>query len=125
MNMSVMLRRRLPRTMRTLREDSGNVPDRRCLLLGKLESLEAGDGWFRPEKGELPPDAGTVIAIVSGSPANGVALTGSYQTASYFANNPADWVIDEWLSGKILQCIAGSRHRKPGGSQEENPGDLG
>ena len=62
----------------------------------KLERLEAGDGWFRPEKGELPPDAGTVIAIVSGSPADGVTLTGSYQTASYFANNPADWVIDEW-----------------------------
>ena len=62
----------------------------------KLERLEAGDGWSRPEKGELPPDAGTVIAIVSGSPADGVTLTGSYQTASYFANNPADWVIDEW-----------------------------
>ena len=62
----------------------------------KLERLEAGDGWSRPEKGELPPDAGTVIAIVSGSPADGITLTGSYQTASYFANNPADWVIDEW-----------------------------
>lgn len=62
----------------------------------KLESLEAGDGWRRPEKGELPPDAGTVIAIVSGSPTDGITLTGSYQTASYFANNPADWVIDEW-----------------------------
>lgn len=62
----------------------------------KLESQEAGDGWSRPEKGELPPDAGTVIAIVSGSPADGITLTGSYQTASYFANNPADWVIDEW-----------------------------
>ena len=62
----------------------------------KLESLEAGDGWARPEKGELPPDAGTVIAIVSGSPADGITLTGSYQTASYFANDPAGWVIDEW-----------------------------
>ena len=62
----------------------------------KLEHLEAGDGWFRPEKGELPPDAGTVIAIVSGSPTDGITLTGSYQTASYFANNPAGWVIDEW-----------------------------
>ena len=62
----------------------------------KLESQEAEDGWFRPEKGELPPDAGTVIAIVSGSPADGITLMGSYQTASYFANNPADWVIDEW-----------------------------
>ena len=62
----------------------------------KLERLEAGDGWFRLEKGELPPDAGTVIAIVSGSPADGITLMGSYQTASYFANNPADWVIDEW-----------------------------
>ena len=62
----------------------------------KLERLEAGDGWFRPEKGELPPDAGTVIAIVSGSPADGITLTGSYQTASYFANAPAGWVIDEW-----------------------------
>ena len=62
----------------------------------KLERLEAGDGWARPEKGELPPDAGTVIAIVSGSPADGVALTGSYQTASYFANDSAGWVVDEW-----------------------------
>ena len=62
----------------------------------KLEHLEAGDGWSRPEKGELPPDAGTVIAIVSGSPADGITLTGSYQTASYFANDPAGWVIDEW-----------------------------
>lgn len=62
----------------------------------KLERLEAGDGWFRPEKGELPPDGETVIAIVSGSPADGITLMGSYQTASYFANNPADWVIDEW-----------------------------
>ena len=62
----------------------------------KLESQEAGDGWFRPEKGELPPDAGTVIAIVSGSPTDGITLTGSYQTASYFANDPAGWVIDEW-----------------------------
>ena len=61
----------------------------------KLESQEAGDGWFRPEKGELPPDAGTVIAIVSGSPADGITLTGSYQTASYFANDPAGWVVDE------------------------------
>ena len=35
----------------------------------KLESLEAGDGWFRPEKGELPSAGRSVIAIVSGSPA--------------------------------------------------------
>lgn len=62
----------------------------------KLESQEARDDWFRPEKGELPPDAGTVIAIVSGSPVDGVALTGSYQTASYFANDSAGWVVDEW-----------------------------
>lgn len=62
----------------------------------KLERLESGDGWFRPEKGELPPDAGTVIAIVSGSPAKNITLNGSYQTASYFANDPAGWVIDEW-----------------------------
>lgn len=62
----------------------------------KLERLEAGDGWSRPEKGELPPDGETVIAIVSGSPADGITLNGSYQTASYFANDPAGWVIDEW-----------------------------
>lgn len=62
----------------------------------KLERLEAGDGWFRPEKGELPSAGRSVIAIVSGSPADGITLMGSYQTASYFANNPADWVIDEW-----------------------------
>ena len=62
----------------------------------KLESLEAGDGWRRPEKGELPPDAGTVIAIVSGSPADGITLNGSYQTATYYEENSAGWVVDEW-----------------------------
>ena len=62
----------------------------------KLERLEAGDGWFRPEKGELPPDGETVIAIVSGSPADGTTLTGSYQTASYYGEDSAGWVVDEW-----------------------------
>lgn len=62
----------------------------------KLERLEAGDGWARPEKGELPPDAGTVIAIVSGSPADGITLNGSYQTATYYEENSAGWVVDEW-----------------------------
>ena len=62
----------------------------------KLERLEAGDGWFRPEKGERPPDGETVIAIVSGSPADGTTLTGSYQTASYYGEDSAGWVVDEW-----------------------------
>lgn len=62
----------------------------------KLERLEAGDGWRYPEKGELPADEGLVLAIVSGSPASGISLVGSYQTASYFANDPASWVIEEW-----------------------------
>lgn len=62
----------------------------------KLERLEAGDGWFRPEKGELPPDGETVIAIVSGSPADGITLNGSYQTATYYEENSAGWVVDEW-----------------------------
>lgn len=62
----------------------------------KLERLEAGDGWFRPEKGELPPDGETVIAIVSGSPADEITLNGSYQTATYYEENPAGWVVDEW-----------------------------
>ena len=62
----------------------------------KLERLEAGDGWSRPEKGELPPDAGTVIAIVSGSPADEITLNGSYQTATYYEENSAGWVVDEW-----------------------------
>ena len=62
----------------------------------KLERLEAGDGWFRPEKGELPPDGETVIAIVSGSPTDGITLTGSYQTASYYGEDSAGWVVDEW-----------------------------
>ena len=70
-----------------------------------LEALEAGDGWFRPEKGELPPDAGTVIAIVSGSPADGITLTGSYQTASYFASDPAGWVVDEWPEWETPEVI--------------------
>ena len=62
----------------------------------KLERLEAGDGWFRPEKGELPPDGETVIAIVSGSPTDGITLNGSYQTATYYEENSAGWVVDEW-----------------------------
>lgn len=62
----------------------------------KLERLEAGDGWFRPEKGELPPDGETVIAIVSGSPADGITLNGSYQTAACYEENSAGWVVDEW-----------------------------
>lgn len=62
----------------------------------KLESQEAGDGWFRPEKGELPPDGETVIAIVSGSPADEITLNGSYQTATYYEENSAGWVVDEW-----------------------------
>ena len=72
----------------------------------KLERLEAGDGWSRPEKGELPPDAGTVIVIVSGSPANGLTLNGCYQTANYYADDPAGWVIDEWpeWENPIVHC---------------------
>lgn len=72
----------------------------------KLERLEAGDGWFRPEKGELPPDAGTVIVIVSGSPANGLTLNGCYQTANYYADDPVGWVIDEWpeWENPIVHC---------------------
>ena len=62
----------------------------------KLESQEAGDGWFRPEKGELPPDGETVIAIVSGSPTDGITLNGSYQTATYYGEDSAGWVVDEW-----------------------------
>ena len=62
----------------------------------KLESLEAGDGWFRPEKGELPSAGRSVIAIVSGSPAKNITLNGSYQTASYYGEDSAGWVVDEW-----------------------------
>lgn len=62
----------------------------------KLESLEAGDGWFRPEKGELPPAGRSVIAIVSGSPRKNITLNGSYQTATYYGEEPEGWVIDEW-----------------------------
>lgn len=62
----------------------------------KLERLEAGDGWSRPEKGELPPQGETVIAIVSGTPAYGVTLKGSYQMATYYGEEPEGWVIEEW-----------------------------
>lgn len=62
----------------------------------KLESLEAGDGWFRPEKGELPEEEVTVIAVVSGSPSAAVTLLGSYQTAAYYEGDPSSWVVDEW-----------------------------
>ena len=62
----------------------------------KLERLEAGDGWRRPEKGELPTEEVTVIAIVSGSPSAEVTLLGSYQTATYYGEDPAGWVVDEW-----------------------------
>lgn len=62
----------------------------------KLESLEAGDGWHRPEKGELPTEEVTVIAIVSGSPSAEVTLLGSYQTATYYGEDYSGWVVDEW-----------------------------
>lgn len=62
----------------------------------KLERLEAGDGWFRPEKGELPTEEVTVIAIVSGSPSAEVTLLGSYQTATYYGKDSSGWVVDEW-----------------------------
>ena len=62
----------------------------------KLESQEAGDGWFRPEKGELPTEEVTVIAIVSGSPSAEVTLLGSYQTATYYGKDSSGWVVDEW-----------------------------
>lgn len=62
----------------------------------KLESLEAGDGWSRPEKGELPSAGRSVIAIVSGSPAKNITLNGSYQTATYYGEDSAGWVVDEW-----------------------------
>ena len=62
----------------------------------KLESQEAGDGWFRPEKGELPSAGRSVIAIVSGSPAKNITLNGSYQTATYYGEDSAGWVVDEW-----------------------------
>ena len=62
----------------------------------KLERLEAGDGWFRPEKGELPSAGRSVIAIVSGSPAKNITLNGSYQTATYYGEDSTGWVVDEW-----------------------------
>ena len=62
----------------------------------KLERLKAGDGWFRPEKGELPSAGRSVIAIVSGSPAKNITLNGSYQTATYYGEDSAGWVVDEW-----------------------------
>ena len=64
--------------------------------LERLEALEAGDGWFRPEKGELPSAGRSVIAIVSGSPAKNITLNGSYQTATYYGEDSAGWVVDEW-----------------------------
>ena len=72
----------------------------------KLERLESGDGWFRPEKGELPTEGETVLALVSGSPADRITLVGSCQTASYFANDPVGWVIDEWpeWENPIVHC---------------------
>ena len=62
----------------------------------KLERLESGDGWHRPEKGELPSAGRTVIAIVSGSPAKNITLNGSYQTATYYGEDSAGWVVEEW-----------------------------
>ena len=62
----------------------------------KLERLEAGDGWFRPEKGELPSAGRSVIAIVSGSPTKNITLNGSYQTATYYGEDFTGWVVDEW-----------------------------
>ena len=69
----------------------------------KLEHLEAGGGWFRPEKGELPPDGETVIAIVSGSPTENITLHASYQTAVYIPDE--GWVIDEWPEWETPEVI--------------------
>lgn len=70
----------------------------------KLESLEAGDGWRRPEKGELPPEGKPVLALVSGSPTENITLRASYQTAFYIPDE--GWAIDEWLEWEnpIVHC---------------------
>lgn len=69
----------------------------------KLESQEAGDGWFRPEKGELPPEGKTVLALVSGSPTENITLHASYQTAVYIPDE--GWAIDEWPEWKTPEVI--------------------
>ena len=69
----------------------------------KLERLEAGDGWFRPEKGELPPEGKTVLALVSGSPTEKITLHASYQTAVYIPDE--GWVIDEWPEWETPEVI--------------------
>ena len=69
----------------------------------KLERLEAGDGWFRPEKGELPPEGKTVLALVSGSPTENITLHASYQTAVYIPDE--GWVIDEWSEWETPEVI--------------------
>ena len=69
----------------------------------KLEHLEAGDGWSRPEKGELPPEGKTVLALVSGSPTENITLHASYQTAVYIPDE--GWVIDEWPEWETPEVI--------------------
>lgn len=69
----------------------------------KLESQEAGDGWFRPEKGELPPEGKTVLALVSGSPTENITLHASYQTAVYIPDE--GWAIDEWPEWETPEVI--------------------
>ena len=69
----------------------------------KLERLEAGDGWFRPEKGELPPEGETVLALVSGSPTENITLHASYQTAVYIPDE--GWAIDEWPEWETPEVI--------------------
>lgn len=69
----------------------------------KLERLEAGDGWRRPEKGELPPEGKTVLALVSGSPTENITLHASYQTAFYIPEE--GWAIDEWPEWETPEVI--------------------
>ena len=69
----------------------------------KLERLESGDGWFRPEKGELPPEGKTVLALVSGSPTENITLHASYQTAVYIPDE--GWAIDEWPEWETPEVI--------------------
>ena len=69
----------------------------------KLERQEAGDGWFRPEKGELPSEGKTVLALVSGSPTENITLHASYQTAVYIPDE--GWVIDEWPEWETPEVI--------------------
>lgn len=72
----------------------------------KLAREETGDGWYRPNKGQLPPIGKRVIALVCGQPSPEIDLVGSCQMAEYFKTGEREeWRIDKWPEWRTPEVI--------------------